>query len=60
MSREQITWRALPTDRRRKLTVLIGRLAVRCLQAAAAAQEADHDAPVLASFDAREGPPPPP
>jgi hypothetical protein len=60
MSREQITWRALPMDRRRKLTVLVGRLAMRCLQAAAAAQEADHDAPVLASSDAREGPAHPP
>ena len=60
MSREQITWRALSMDRRRKLTVLIGRLAVRCLQAAAAAQETDHDAPVLASSDTREGLPHPP
>ena len=58
--REQMTWRELPTDRRRKLAVLVGWLAVRCLQAAAAAQEADHDAPVLASSDTREGPPHPP
>jgi hypothetical protein len=56
--REQMSWRELPTDRRRKLAVLVGRLAVRCLQAAA--QEADHDAPVLASSDAREGPAHPP
>ncbi len=58
--REQMTWRELPTDRRRKLAVLVGRLAARCLHSTAEAKEADHDAPALASSgEAGEGPQPP-
>jgi hypothetical protein len=59
--REQMTWRELPTDRRRKLAVLVGRLAARCLQLAVETKEADHDAPLLTSSGhGREGPQPPP
>jgi hypothetical protein len=56
-----MTWRELPTDRRRKLAVLVGRLAARCLQLAVETKEADHDAPLLTSSGhGREGPQPPP
>jgi hypothetical protein len=41
-------WRKLPSDHRHKLIVLVGRLAIRCLHAAAAANEADHDPPIRA------------
>jgi hypothetical protein len=36
-------WRKLPSDRRHKLIVLVGQLALRRLHAAAAAKEAEHD-----------------
>jgi hypothetical protein len=44
--RAPMMWRKLPSDHRHKLIVLVGRLAIRCLHAAAAAKEADHDPPI--------------
>jgi hypothetical protein len=53
-------WRKLPSDRRHKLIVLIGRLAIRCLHAAAAAKEADHDPPIRAGASSTGQDPRPP
>ncbi len=53
-------WRKLPSDRRHKVIVLVGRPALRRLRAAVAAKEADHDPPIVAGTNATGQNPRPP